>query len=91
MLILYRSKLISRPKYILEPNIHRITEKVPGYDRNYTVPAHVAIMGHYRNEIPHGDCVSRQTFSDKTALKFMDRLRERMCSKRNSSYGEEII
>ncbi len=75
----YRPKLMSRPKYILEPSIHCICKMLPGYNKTYYVPVDIAVLGHYRTEVPKKCAENSTTVSDRTALRFLDRLRTEMC------------
>ena len=74
----YRPKIMSRARYILEPNIHYTCKTVSGYGGKYNVPSSIAMLGHYRTTVPN-DCAHKPTTSDKTALRFLERLKGQMC------------
>ena len=76
----YRSKLMTKPSLTLEVSIHNVCATMPGYSGSIPVPSRLAILGHFRNQIPE-DCISqrKKTVPDLWASKYTDRLHQEIC------------
>ena len=76
----YRPKLMTKPRLTLEVGVHDVCVVMPGYSTSLPVPTRLAILGHFRNNIPE-DCIKlkRTPATELWASKYADRLHEEMC------------
>ena len=76
----YKTKVMTKPRLTLEADIHHICVVMPGYSNSIKVPPSLAILGHFRNQIPQG-CINerRKPVINMWASKYADRLHKEMC------------
>ena len=77
----YRSKSMTRPNLTLEVAIHDVCQTLHGYSGGVHVPASVAILGHFRNEVPK-DCIQQRKppVVEDWASKYSKQLHQYMCT-----------
>ncbi len=77
----YRSKPMTRPRLTLEVAVHDVCQTLHGYSGAVQVPTNVAILGHFRNEIPK-DCKDQRKdpVIQNWAMKYSNELHKWMCS-----------
>ena len=75
----YRTKLMSRPRFILEPCVHRNCAKVAGHDKTYNVPLEQGMLAHYRPTILE-DCQHKPKHSDERAKRFESQVVKAICT-----------
>ena len=73
-----RSKLMTRPRFIVKSDIHQICSAISGFRVSLHVPNALAIVAHYRVSNP-GDCKTKSTTIDKSVLRYSNRLNMEMC------------
>ena len=76
----YRTKLMTRPRFVLEAAIHYTCSVISGYEKTLLVPDTVAFIAHYRDPIPD-DCINKQTRVDNSVLKYSEGFSMEMCSR----------
>ena len=73
-----RSKLMTRPRFIVKSSIHQICSAISGFRVSLHVPTALAIVAHYRLSIP-GNCKAKPTTTAKSVLRYSNRLNMEMC------------
>ena len=76
----YRTKIMSRPRYIYEHSIHSVCQTVHGHKNNYDVPPHFGVLSHYRGTIP-SDCIVKPKSPDYITKRFLERVTQRICAR----------
>ena len=76
----YRPKVMYVARHVYEPNIHWPCQRVAGYGGNINVPPEMALLGHFRTEVPD-DCKALPIHTDETVGRFRSQVIDSLCNK----------